>query len=134
MRRLTDRLKASHERVVAPAESSCDPKRLSLVDGHEQQLGVAGFVPEDALAVDPGGVVAQDPKRRFDLGAAVAAVNAQRQPRGPGERLRAARAAAVARRGSGSSRWSTGREWVSWVGLLKECSKQAARGGLVLHE
>ncbi len=29
---------------------------FALVEGHEQQVALAGFVPEDALAVDPGGV------------------------------------------------------------------------------
>jgi hypothetical protein len=29
---------------------------------HEQQVALAGFVPEHAFAVDPGGVVAQDPE------------------------------------------------------------------------
>jgi len=33
---------------------------FTLVEGHEQQVGVAGFVPEDASAVDPGGVIAKD--------------------------------------------------------------------------
>ena len=35
---------------------------FALVEGHEQQAGLAGFVPEDAFAVDPGGVIAQDPE------------------------------------------------------------------------
>ena len=35
---------------------------FAFVEGHEQQVGVAGFVPEDAFAVDPGGVIAQDPE------------------------------------------------------------------------
>ena len=52
---------------------------FALVEGQEQQVGVAGFVPEDAYAVDPGGVVAEDPESGFDLGAAVAAVDAQDQ-------------------------------------------------------
>jgi hypothetical protein len=57
---------------------------------HEQQVGLAGFVPEDAFAVDPGSVVSQDPERRFDFGAAVAAVNAQGHRQGPGQRVEAA--------------------------------------------
>jgi hypothetical protein len=32
---------------------------FALVEGHEQQVGLAGFVPEDAFAVDPGDVVTQ---------------------------------------------------------------------------
>jgi hypothetical protein len=35
---------------------------FALVEGDEQQIALAGFVPEDAFAVDPGGVIAQDPK------------------------------------------------------------------------
>jgi hypothetical protein len=54
---------------------------------HEQQVGLAGFVPEDAFAVDPGGVVAKDavaggfcaPVGGFDLRAGVAAMHAQDQ-------------------------------------------------------
>ncbi len=65
-------------------------ERLALVEGHKQQIGLAGFVPEHALAVDPGGVIAQDSEGRFDLGAAVAAVDAQgsREQR-PGQRVEA---------------------------------------------
>ncbi len=63
---------------------------FALVEGHEQQIALAGFVPEHAFAVDPGGVVAQDPKGRFDFGAAVAAVDAQRHRQGPGKRVEAA--------------------------------------------
>jgi hypothetical protein len=29
------------------------------MEGHEQQVGLAGFVPEDAFSVDPGGVVVE---------------------------------------------------------------------------
>jgi hypothetical protein len=54
-------------------------ERLALVEGHKQQIGVAGFVPEHAFAVDPGGVACEDPESGFDLGAAVAAVDAQDQ-------------------------------------------------------
>ena len=57
---------------------------------HEQQVGVAGFVPEDTFAVDPGGVVAQDAEGGFDFGAAVAAVHAQGHRQGPGQRVEAA--------------------------------------------
>ena len=32
---------------------------FALVEGHEQQVGLAGLVPEDALAVDPGGVACE---------------------------------------------------------------------------
>jgi hypothetical protein len=32
---------------------------FALVEGDEQQVGLAGFVPEDAFAVDPGGVALQ---------------------------------------------------------------------------
>jgi hypothetical protein len=39
--------------------------------------------------VDPGGVVAQDAERCFDLGAAVAAVDAQGHRQGPGQRVEA---------------------------------------------
>ena len=28
---------------------------FALDEGHEQQVGLAGFVPEDGFAVDPGG-------------------------------------------------------------------------------
>lgn len=35
---------------------------FALVEGHEHQVGLAGFVPEGAFAVDPGGVIAQDPE------------------------------------------------------------------------
>jgi hypothetical protein len=28
---------------------------FALVEGDEQQIALAGFVPEDAFAVDPGG-------------------------------------------------------------------------------
>ncbi len=30
-------------------------ERLALVEGHDQQVGLAEFVPENAFAVDPGG-------------------------------------------------------------------------------
>ncbi|MCP9928718.1 hypothetical protein KBY90_12615 [Cyanobium sp. CH-040] len=52
---------------------------FALVEGQEQQVVLAGVVPEDAFEVDPGGVVAQDAKGGLDLGAAVAAVDAQDQ-------------------------------------------------------
>jgi hypothetical protein len=52
---------------------------FALVEGDEQQIALAGFVPEHAFAVDPGGVACEDPERGFDLGAAVAAVDAQDQ-------------------------------------------------------
>ncbi len=60
-------------------------ERLALVEGHNQQIGLDGFVPEHALAVDPGGVIAQDAVaagfcaavRRFNLGAVVAAAAGQ---------------------------------------------------------
>jgi hypothetical protein len=52
---------------------------FALVEGDEQQIAQAGFVPEHAFAVDPGGVACEDPERGFDLGAAVAAVDAQDQ-------------------------------------------------------
>ena len=58
---------------------------FALVEGHEQQVGVAGFVPEHAFAVDPGVVVVQDAKGGFDLGAAVAAVDAEGHRQGPGQ-------------------------------------------------
>jgi len=63
---------------------------FALVEGHSQQVGVAGFVPEHAFAVDPGGVIAQDAKGGFDLGAAGAAVDAQGHRQGPGQRVEAA--------------------------------------------
>jgi len=52
---------------------------VACAQGDEQQVALAGFVPEHAFAVDPGGVACQDPERGFDLGAAVAAVDAQDQ-------------------------------------------------------
>jgi len=52
---------------------------FDLVEGHKQQVGLEGFVPEDAFAVDPGGIVAEDPESGFDFGAAIAAVDAQDQ-------------------------------------------------------
>jgi len=33
---------------------------FALVEGHEQQVALAGFVPEYAFAVEPGGVIAKD--------------------------------------------------------------------------
>jgi hypothetical protein len=64
---------------------------------HEQQVGLAGFVPEHAFTVDPGGVIAKDPVAGgfcaavggFDLGAAGAAVDAHRDRQGPGQRVEA---------------------------------------------
>jgi hypothetical protein len=44
-------------------------------------------VPEDAFAVDPGGVACQDAERRFDFGAAVARVHAQWHRQRPGQQL-----------------------------------------------
>jgi hypothetical protein len=54
-------------------------ERFALVEGDEQQIALAGFVPEHPFAVDPGGVACEDPESGFDLGAAVAAVDAQDQ-------------------------------------------------------
>jgi len=42
------------------------------------------------FAVDPGGVGAEHTKGRFDLGACVVAVHAQRHRQGPGERVETA--------------------------------------------
>ena len=56
---------------------------FALGEGHEQQLGLAGFVPEDAFAVDPGGVVAQDAKGGFDFGAACSGRERAGAPAGP---------------------------------------------------
>jgi hypothetical protein len=64
-------------------------ERLALVEGHQQQIGLAGFVRDHAFAVDPGGVVAQDADRRFDLGAAVATVDAQGHRQRPRQRVEA---------------------------------------------
>jgi hypothetical protein len=58
---------------------------FALFEGDEQQVGVAWFMPEDAFAVDPGGVACQDAEGGFDLGAAVAAVDAQGHRQGPGQ-------------------------------------------------
>jgi hypothetical protein len=60
---------------------------FALVEGHKEQIALAGFVPEHAFAVDPGGVARQDPERRFDFGPAVAAVDAHRDRPGPGPQL-----------------------------------------------
>jgi hypothetical protein len=44
-------------------------------------------VPEHALAVNPGGVIGEHTERRFDLGAAGAAVDAQGHRQGRGQRV-----------------------------------------------
>ena len=59
----------------------------------------AGFVPEHAFAVNPGGVVAQDPEG----GACQSRARASGRGR---QRLPVPNSWAVARRRSGSSRWS----------------------------
>jgi hypothetical protein len=62
---------------------------FSLPEGDEQQVAPAGFVPEHALAVDPGGVIGEHTERRFDFGAAVMAVHAQRHRQRPGQGMEA---------------------------------------------
>jgi hypothetical protein len=57
---------------------------FAFAQGDEEQVALAGFVPEHALAVDPGGVVGQHAEGRFDFGAAVVSVHARRQRQGPG--------------------------------------------------
>ena len=56
---------------------------FAFAQGDEQQVGGAGLVPEHPFAVVPGGVVGQHAEGRFDLGAAVVAVHAQRHRQGP---------------------------------------------------
>ena len=63
---------------------------LAFAQGAEQQVALAGFVPEHAFAVDPGGFGAEHAKGRFDFGAAVVAVHAQRHRQRPGQRVEAA--------------------------------------------
>jgi hypothetical protein len=69
---------------------------------HEQQVGLAWFVPEDALLLGAGSAtLIEDIEGGKNFGAAVAAVDAQGHRQGPGQRVEE-----VARRRSGSSRWS----------------------------
>ena len=62
---------------------------FALPEGDEQQVALAGFVPEHALAVDPGGVITEHTERRFTFGAAVVAVHAQRHRQRPGQGVKA---------------------------------------------
>jgi hypothetical protein len=79
---------------------------------HEEQVGLEGFVPEDAFVVDPGGVVVEDAERRFDFGAAVAAVDAQGHRQGPGQRVQAAACQSRARAsGRGRQRLPVPHSW-----------------------
>ena len=63
---------------------------FALAQGDEQQVGGAGLVSEHAFAVDPRGFGAEHTKGRFDLGACVVAVHAQRHRQGPGQRVQTA--------------------------------------------
>ena len=63
---------------------------FAFAQGDEQQVGGAGLVPEHAFAVDPGGFGAEHAKGRFDFGAAVVAVHAQRHRQGPRQWVEAA--------------------------------------------
>ena len=38
---------------------------FALDEGHEQQVGLAGLVPEHAFAVNPGGVACRDSEAAF---------------------------------------------------------------------
>jgi hypothetical protein len=61
-----------------PVTGGRGEKGLALFEGHEQQVTPAGFMPEHAFTVNPRCVITEDTKRRFDFGAAVVAVHAQR--------------------------------------------------------
>jgi hypothetical protein len=63
---------------------------FAFAQGDEQQVGGAGLVSEHAFAVDPGGFGGEHAGGRFDLGAAIEGVNAQRHRQGPGQRVESA--------------------------------------------
>jgi hypothetical protein len=71
---------------------------FAFAQGDEHQVGGAGLVSEHAFAVDPGGFGAEhavaagfcEAVGRFDLGACVVAVHAQRHRQGPGQQVEAA--------------------------------------------
>ena len=76
---------------------------FALPEGDQQQVALAGFVPEHAFAVNPGGVIGEHTERRFDLGAAGVAVNAQRHRQRPGQGVPACQS--TARESSSGRHW-----------------------------